>query len=180
MKTLLVCILLFSGLSFNGNSTSKLLRHVNLDQGNGTMFVCSPCGNECDELETRDSGFCPYCHMPLVPKASLNFRTIAPSAVCAFIQAHPGVILLDVRTKEEFEGMADHFGTLKNALNIPVQQLESRLSSIGDLKNKEILVYCSHSHRSPQASYLLTQHGFRHVTNMSGGMSVMTDNACKN
>jgi len=32
-------------------------------------------------------------------------------------------------------------------------------------------VYCSHSHRSPRASYMLSQNGFKNVTNMLGGMS---------
>jgi rhodanese-related sulfurtransferase len=87
--------------------------------------------------------------------------------------------LLDVRTKEEFEGKADpNFGALKNSINIPIQELESRLPSINNLKKKEIIAYCSHNHRSPQASYILTQHGFHKVINMSGGMSVMTDKSC--
>ena len=37
-------------------------------------------------------------------------------------------------------------------------------------KKKEIIVYCSHSHRSPAASYLLTQKGFTKVTNLQYGM----------
>ena len=89
--------------------------------------------------------------------------------------------MLDVRTKEEFEGKAEpDFGSLKNAVNIPIQEFDTKLSSINSLKNKEIIVYCSHSHRSPQASYILTQNGFTNVTNMAGGMSVVKDNSCKN
>ncbi|MBK9570546.1 MAG: rhodanese-like domain-containing protein [Chitinophagaceae bacterium] len=45
-----------------------------------------------------------------------------------------------------------------------------------------MVVYCSHSHRSPRASYMLTQNGFKHVTNMQQGMSVwkerVKDKAC--
>jgi len=47
------------------------------------------------------------------------------------------------------------------------------------VKKKEIIVYCSHAHRSAQASYLLTQNGFHKVINMSGGVSVMTDSSYK-
>lgn len=118
--------------------------------------------------------------MQLVKKASVVFKTIEPSAICDYISAHPEVVLLDVRTREEFEGKADpDFGSLKAAINIPVQELEQRLPEISNLRNKDIIVYCSHSHRSPTASYLLTQHGFTNVTNMAGGMSVMNDNRCK-
>ena len=81
---------------------------------------------------------------------------------------------------EEFEGTADpNYGTLKNAINIPIQELANRLSEIESLKTKEIIVFCSHSHRSPRASYLLIQNGFTDVTNMAGGMNVLKDNSCK-
>lgn len=107
-------------------------------------------------------------------------HSIKPSEICAYLKKNPGVILLDVRTKEEFEGEGSpDYGRLKGAINIPVQQLESRLSELSPYREKEIIVYCSHSKRSPRAAYLLLQSGFVKVTNMSGGMSVMTDNACK-
>jgi rhodanese-related sulfurtransferase len=89
-------------------------------------------------------------------------------------------VLLDVRTKEEFQGMSEpNFGTLKNAINIPIGEVQNRIGELQKLKNQEILVFCSHSHRSPQVSYLLTQNGFSKIRNMNGGMSVMMDNTCK-
>jgi rhodanese-related sulfurtransferase len=118
--------------------------------------------------------------MQLVDKTTVTFRSILPSEICNYLKEHPNVILLDVRTQEEYEGKTNpDFGTLKNAINIPIQDLQSLLSGISDLKDKEIIVYCSRSHRSPQASYLLTQNGFTKVINMSGGMSVMNDKSCK-
>jgi rhodanese-related sulfurtransferase len=57
--------------------------------------------------------------------------------------------------------------------------LEKNISTLEPYKDKEMIVYCSHSHRSPQACYILTQNGFSNVTNMAGGMSVMNDNSCK-
>jgi rhodanese-related sulfurtransferase len=118
--------------------------------------------------------------MELIKKSSVSFKTIQPADLCKYIHDHPGVVLLDVRTKEEFEGKADpDYGTLKNAINIPVQVLAERLSELDSYKKKEIIVYCSHSHRSPRASYILTQNGFLNVTNMAGGMSVLKDNSCK-
>jgi rhodanese-related sulfurtransferase len=95
------------------------------------------------------------------------------------------VLLLDVRTPEEFNGTApDKFGKLSGAINIPVQELEKRTVELSKYKNKEILVYCSHSHRSPQASYILMQNGFTKVTNMQLGMSEwknkVQDNKCNN
>jgi rhodanese-related sulfurtransferase/DNA-directed RNA polymerase subunit RPC12/RpoP len=144
------------------------------------QYKCLPCGQACDNTEYNAPGTCPNCHMGLVKKSTIVFKTIAPAEICNYIKKHPAIVLLDVRTKEEFEGKADpDFSALKNAINIPIQELEKKLPTISNLKNKEIIVYCSHSHRSPQASYLLTQNSFTNVTNMSGGMSVMKDNDCK-
>jgi len=115
----------------------------------------------------------------LVKKSTVHFKTIQPSEICNYVASHPDVVLLDVRTKEEFEGKANpNFGTLKNAINVPIQVLQNQISSLDAYKNKEIIVYCSHSHRSPRASYILTQNGFTNVINMAGGMSEMKDRTC--
>ena len=142
-------------------------------------YQCMPCGNGCDKESFDKPGNCPHCNMQLVKKSTVNFKTIKPAEVCSYIAQHPDVVLLDVRTKDEFEGKTDDFGTLKNAINIPIQDLESRVGELKEAKNKEIIVYCSYSKRSPRASYFLTQNGFKDVTNMEGGMSTMTDKSCK-
>jgi len=117
--------------------------------------------------------------MKLVKKSTVHFKTIQPSEICDYIKSHPNIVLLDVRTKEEFEGSSNpNFGSLKNAINLPIQVLEEKITTLDKYKDKEIIVYCSHSHRSPRASYILTQHGFSNVTNLAGGMSEMKDHAC--
>jgi rhodanese-related sulfurtransferase len=143
-------------------------------------YVCTPCGRDCDHAVFKGPGTCPDCGMALVKRSTVRaINTIQPEDVCKYVAAHPGVVLLDVRSKEEYEGKADNLGTLRNAINIPVNELPNKIHSIDSLKNKEIIVYCSHSHRSSTASYLLVQNGFNHVINMAGGMSVMKDSPCK-
>jgi len=143
-------------------------------------YKCLPCGLDCDKEVFTKPGTCTKCKMELVPAASITFKNLETNKVCDYIKTHPKTILLDVRTKEEFEGTADpNFGSLKNAINIPVDDLKTRLNELEKYKNSEILVYCSHSHRSPRASYLLTQNGFNNVINLSGGMSELKDKACK-
>jgi rhodanese-related sulfurtransferase/DNA-directed RNA polymerase subunit RPC12/RpoP len=138
-----------------------------------TVYVCTPCGYDCDKEEHSRPGKCGHCSMDLVPKSSIVFKNLTPAEVCQTVTKNPKVILLDVRTPDEFNGKApENFGRLKGAINIPVQELDKRLAELSKYKKSEIIVYCSHSHRSPRASYLLTQHGFTNVRNMSGGMSV--------
>jgi rhodanese-related sulfurtransferase len=165
LKLLLLFVFCFSLFSASENTNGE--------------YKCLPCGLDCDKAVFDKAGKCSKCQMELVKSSSITFKSIKPNSICAYIKSHPKTILLDVRTKEEFEGKADpDFGTLKKAINIPIQELESRISEISRYKNQEIIVYCSHSHRSPQASYLLTQNGFKDIINMSGGMSRLTDKNC--
>ncbi|MBS7788189.1 rhodanese-like domain-containing protein [Flavobacterium sp. CYK-55] len=145
-----------------------------------TLYQCLPCGLDCDHQTYNKPGVCKDCNMKLVKASSIKFKNITPQKVCAYIAKHPKTILLDVRTAKEYQGKADpDFGSLKNAINIPIQELEKRIKELKRYQKNEILVYCSHSHRSPQAAYLLNQYGFVRVLNLSGGMSELQNGSCK-
>lgn len=140
------------------------------------VYKCLPCGYDCDKAIHTKPGTCNGCNMQLVDASTIRFNQIEPVAICDFIKTDKDVLLLDVRTKAEFEGTApEKFGRLKGAINIPVQELEQRVAELKAYKNKTVLVYCSHSHRSPRASYILNQYGFNKVTNMRRGMSVWAE-----
>lgn len=72
------------------------------------------------------------------------------------------VLILDVRTEEEFVT-----GHIVNAINIPVDELEYRIS---ELKEKEaiILVYCKSGARSVVACEILESNGFDNIYNIGG------------
>ncbi|MCA9650611.1 MAG: rhodanese-like domain-containing protein [Myxococcales bacterium] len=64
-----------------------------------------------------------------------------------------GAMLLDVRTPQEFAG-----GAAKGAVNIPVQQLATR---IGELpRNRPIVAYCRSGARSASAVASLVSAGY--------------------
>ena len=167
--TLLIAAIIFQSCS-NSNSnpvTGSKNDSVAVD------YVCLPCGRDCDTVISKEPGSCTDCNMQLVNKSSIVFQNVLPKDLYDHIKqsGKENVLLLDVRTTEEFNGTApEKFGRLKNAINIPVQQLEDRISELDVYKAKEIIVYCSHSHRSPAASYLLTQKGFKNVANLQYGM----------
>jgi len=174
--TMLSLFLLFLALHIQCNSS---MAEQNAQGAAAVSYQCMPCGRDCDNDVYDKPGECRHCQMALVEKSTVHFKTIEPSMLCQYIAEHPNVVLLDVRTKEEFDGKADpDYGTLKNAINVPVQELQKNISTLASYKDKEIIVYCSHSHRSPQACYILTQNGFSNVTNMAGGMSVLKDKSC--
>jgi rhodanese-related sulfurtransferase len=147
-------------------------------------YVCLPCGSACDSNVLSGPGTCQHCQMQLVKQSSIVFNTVAPANLYQYIitKGRQNIVLLDVRTPAEFNGTAEEkFGRLQQAINIPIQQLKERIAELEKYKDKEIIVYCSHSHRSPQASYLLTQNGFKHVSNLQYGMHMwkqqVTDDA---
>lgn len=150
--------------------------------GQKTEYVCTPCGHDCDSAVHDKPGMCSTCGMALVEKSTIKFKDLSFEEVCARLKSNPRAVLLDVRTPAEFSGSADvpSFGRFKNAINVNVEELPNRLKELSKYKNREVLVYCSHSHRSPRASYVLTTNGFSNVKNVAGGVSTMTeeDKAC--
>ncbi len=75
-----------------------------------------------------------------------------------------GGLLLDVRTREEHAE-----ATLPKSINIPVQELQARLSELAD-KNRATVVYCRSGGRSAAAKTLLLNAGFTQVFDL-GAMS---------
>jgi rhodanese-related sulfurtransferase len=138
-------------------------------------YVCTPCGNSCDDKTYSKPGTCSSCHMKLVEKVAIKHENISSKEFCNRISKNPKAVLLDVRSEGEFKGTAfrSTYGHFKNAININVEELETRLKELDKYKDQEVLVYCSHSVRSPRAAMILTQNGFKHVANMSGGVSTL-------
>lgn len=73
-------------------------------------------------------------------------------------------VLIDVRTPMEFG-----LGSIKGAVNLPVDDLRERLDEVP--QGKKIVVFCGTGHRSYFASRILVQKGFDEVYNLSGGFS---------
>jgi len=79
-----------------------------------------------------------------------------------FKKITPNDILIDVRTKNEYNG-----GKILDAINIPVDELRSRILEIPAGKN--IYVYCQMGMRGYLAQRILMQNGYATTFNLSGG-----------
>ncbi len=73
-----------------------------------------------------------------------------------------GAAILDVRTPAEFRT-----GAYPRARNIPLDELEGRLASLGT-RDKPVVVYCASGSRSSQAARILRKAGFSDVVNAGG------------
>jgi rhodanese-related sulfurtransferase len=94
---------------------------------------------------------------------------IYPGDVAEKIKNGEDIILLDVRTPEEFEEIH-----LENALLLPVQKLsQNTLEEIGlgqDAKSKEIVIYCRSGARSKQAYDIMDSLGYTNIKSVAGGI----------
>lgn len=69
-----------------------------------------------------------------------------------------GALLLDVRTPGEYSS-----GHIEGAVNIPVQELESRMGSLPPKKDAPIVIYCQSGRRSSMAREMLMKAGYTKV-----------------
>ncbi|MEI6515395.1 MAG: rhodanese-like domain-containing protein [bacterium] len=92
----------------------------------------------------------------------VKLRPSAAGAASAKDKVKGGALVVDVRTAAEYKG-----GHVDGALNIPVQELESRLGELKD-KQRAIVVYCASGIRSARAAAILRKAGFADVTNAGG------------
>lgn len=71
-------------------------------------------------------------------------------------------VLVDVRTQSEFAG-----GHLPNAINIPLDQLQSRVNELPS--DKPVVVVCATGNRSRTGSSIVARSGRGPVYNLQGG-----------
>lgn len=79
----------------------------------------------------------------------------------------PEAIIVDVRGLDEFRGELGH---LRDARNIPLSELQSRISELADFKDVELTLVCRTQMRSAKAAVLLRNAGFRDTRVLRGGM----------
>ena len=78
-----------------------------------------------------------------------------------------GTTLIDVRTKDEYD-----LGTIRNAINIPVDELRERIHEIP--ADKPVIIFCAIGLRGYIALKILTGRNFKNVRNLSGGYKTYT------
>jgi len=93
-----------------------------------------------------------------------DFEFINAKQAIVLLSDDSNITLLDVRTVREYEDRH-----LKNAINIPVQKLDSSLNRLEKVKDQRIIVYCRSGSRSIKASRILEKNGFTPL-NVEGGI----------
>lgn len=89
---------------------------------------------------------------------------VAPSEALAL--AEQGALVLDVRTPAEYAA-----GHVPGAVNVPYDELSSRIDEIDARRGGPVVVYCEKGPRASKASAVLTDAGFSSVRALAGHMS---------
>ncbi|GMR15691.1 MAG: rhodanese-like domain-containing protein [Gammaproteobacteria bacterium] len=74
-----------------------------------------------------------------------------------------GALLIDVRTKEEFDA-----GHIEGAINIPYQETNALMNAIGTDKQRPVVVYCRSGKRAGRAKAALDENGYTNIFNATG------------
>lgn len=100
------------------------------------VLLLSSCSNKEEKIATVQSIDCATMKEKLVDQA----------------------YLVDVRSKEEYA-----LSSLDYAINIPIDQIENKISDIVNDKTKPIIVFCRSGSRSKQAANKLIELGYQEV-----------------
>ena len=91
-----------------------------------------------------------------------GYQQISQIKAKELIDTKDNYIILDVRTKEEFNDKH-----IENAILIPYDEIEDRTDELPD-KNQLILVYCRSGNRSKTAAKTLAELGYTNVKEFGG------------
>ena len=92
-----------------------------------------------------------------------GYKRISMDEAKTLMEKEEGYILLDVRTKGEYE-----IGYIPGAINIPLSGIDEKIISFLPDKSQMILVYCRSGNRSREASDKLSKLGYSNVLEIGG------------
>jgi rhodanese-related sulfurtransferase len=98
---------------------------------------------------------------------TVNENAVTTDQLQEMMKSDSNLVLLDVRNPHELEDKS--LGHIDGVLNIPLPELEERLSELDKYKGKDIAVICRSGRRSGIATDLLVKNGYNAI-NVLGGM----------
>lgn len=106
----------------------------------------------------------------LLLRSPLMAKDLKPEEFQALRKASPDLIVLDVRTAEEYRA-----GHIPGAINIELNNLlKGQLGPIEGKESDEIFVYCLSGSRSRFAQRYLQARGYSQIYNLPGGIGTYT------
>jgi rhodanese-related sulfurtransferase len=93
-------------------------------------------------------------------------KNVSAEEAYKLINDNKEIVILDVRTKEEYDD-----GHIPGAKLVPLQTLPMKLDDLEEYKDKAVLVYCASGGRSPRAINFLANNDFSNLYHLHRGIS---------
>lgn len=96
------------------------------------------------------------------------YKTLTPQQAKHRMEQNDKIVVLDVRTQEEFAA-----GHIPGAVLLPVDLIEAKSAEVAKVlpdKDAEILVYCRSGKRAQRASQALADMGYTNIEHIGGIM----------
>ncbi len=158
-------VFVYCSHSQRSRRVSKLLAE------NGFKNVYNINGGMTLVNELDDTGF-PYKNKVLI--TNLAYKNIASTDALHLIENNPDLVIIDIRTKEEFESKdsleQNNIGHLKNAINIPQAEFSKKITDYKIAKNSPILLCDLHGYNSMDVVDILRANGFTRIYNLFEGL----------
>jgi rhodanese-related sulfurtransferase len=99
-------------------------------------------------------------------KFNKNVKNVSGEDAIKFIKDNKDLVILDVRTKGEYQS-----GHINGSKLMPVNEIGSRITELEKFRGKPILVHCASGGRSPKAVNVLLKNKFGPIYHMNHGLS---------
>lgn len=99
-----------------------------------------------------------------------NIQIVKPAKFEAMLKSDPNIVLLDVRTQEEYNS-----GAIAKSVNIDfyADDFATTISKLD--KSKTYLVYCRSGKRSNKTANMLSKQGCKNIFDLDGGITAWTE-----
>lgn len=95
------------------------------------------------------------------------YHKLTPPVAYEMMRDSPGMLVLDLRTPQQFNGRSGH---IRQARNIPLARLPYRILEIITFREDTILIYCEANECADKATSILAASGFESIVLMDGGI----------
>jgi len=110
----------------------------------------------------------------IMMKLNKNVKNISGEDAISLIRDTKDLVILDVRTKDEYKS-----GHINGSKLMPVGEIASRIKELEKFRGKPILVHCASGGRSPKAVNVLLKNKFGPIYHMNHGLASFKGNLKK-
>jgi sulfur dioxygenase len=112
------------------------------------------------------------CRTIGVSRTKGGYAEVSPNVASLMILDSEQVVVLDVRSANDYRGPEGH---IAGSLNAPFDTIERQLPELLPYQNQTVLIYGATSTDGEVAAKLLTVAGFRNVVHIAGGLKGWID-----